>query len=345
MVMIEQERTQSNDFVFMALFARMDNIAMAAGVSVLFALGLACATAVLLLLGAPPGVPIGPNLSALGNILPGYQVTWFGALIGAAWASLIGAITGFLIATFWNFAHIVFTGLSALSYPHLNTDPAHRQSRQSKCKTASAKSEPINGQLLSAAVRLNVWISALGVGLGLGLLLFLGTNLSVVLSQRPGRYLNLLGVFMPGYSASIGGAWVGLLWGTIYGAISGAALSWLYARSLGGRLPTLVTWDNDSIRQLRPPTLHISGHALGIALGAVAALQIVLATSWLVLRGTADQSIHAKLLANYLPGYTVSLQGSLLGGLELFLLVYLSSVLVGETYNVVTRYRRKGEVK
>jgi hypothetical protein len=27
---------------------------------------------------------------------------------------------------------------------------------------------------------------------------------------------------MPGYSASIGGAWAGLLWGAIYGAISGA---------------------------------------------------------------------------------------------------------------------------
>ena len=340
--MVEQERTQSNDFVFMALFARMDNVAMAAAVSVLFALGLACATAVLLLLGAPPGVPIGPNLSALGNILPGYKVTWLGALIGAAWASLIGAITGFLIATFWNFAHVVFTGLSALSHPRQITNPANRQS---KCKTVSAESKPINEQLLSAAVRLNVWISALGVGLGLGLLLFLGTNLSVLVSQRPGRYLNLLGVFMPGYSASIGGAWIGLLWGTIYGAISGAALSWLYARSLGARLPTLVTWDNDSIRQLRPPTLHISGHALGIALGAVAALQIVLATSWLVLRGTADQSIHAKLLANYLPGYTVSLPGSLLGGLELFLLVYLSSALVGEIYNAVTRYRHQGEVK
>ncbi len=342
MLMIEQERTQSNDFVFMALFARMDNIAMATAISVLFALGLACATAVLLLLGAPPGVPIGPNLSALGNILPGYKVTWLGILIGAAWAGLIGAITGFLIATFWNFAHVVFTGLSALSYPRQVSGPAHRQS---KYKTVSAKSELINGQLLSAAVRLNVWISALGVGLGLGLLLFFGTNLSVVLSQRPGRYLNLLGVFLPGYSASIGGAWVGLLWGTIYGAISGAALSWLYARSLGARLPTMVTWDNDSLRQLRPPTLHISSHVLGIALGAVAALQIVLATSWLVLRGTADQSIHAKLLANYLPGYTVSLQGSLLGGLELFLLVYVSSAFVGEIYNAVSRYRHKGEVK
>src|SRR5262249_49547923 len=155
-------------------------------------------------------------------------------------------------------------------------DPAHRQS---KCKTVSAKSEPINEQLLSAAVRLNVWISALGVGLGLGLLLFLGTNLSVVLSQRPGRYLNLLGVFMPGYSASVGGAWLVLFGGLFCGAMPGPALSWFYARSLGARLPPLVRWNNDSIRQLRPPILHISGHALGIALGAVAALQIVLATS------------------------------------------------------------------
>src|SRR5260370_4049167 len=138
---------------------------------------------------------------------------------------------------------------------------------------------------------------------------------------------------MPGYSASIGGAWVGLLWGTIYGAISGAALSWLYARSLGARLPTLVMWDNDSIRQLRPPTLHISSHALGIALGAIAALQIVLATSWLLFRGPADQSIHAKLLANYLPGYTVSLHGSLLGRPAPFLIAYLSSALGGHTYH------------
>src|SRR5262249_21541393 len=92
MVMIEQERTQSNDFIFMALFARMDNIAIAAAVSLLFALGLPGATAVLLLLGASPGVPIGPNLSASGNILPGYSVTWLGSLIGAAWAGFIGAI-------------------------------------------------------------------------------------------------------------------------------------------------------------------------------------------------------------------------------------------------------------
>jgi hypothetical protein len=340
--MIEQEQAQSNDdFVFMALFARMDTVAIAAALALLFALWLAGATAILLLLGAPPGVAIGPNLSALSNILPGYSVSWLGSLIGAAWAGVIGAVTGFLIAAFWNFAHIVFTGLSALSYRRQITSPVRPRSEPG---TASLKSDSTDGQLLSAAVRLNVGISALGVGLGLGLLLFLGTNLTVALSQRPGRYLNLLGVFMPGYVASVSGAWVGLLWGAIYGAISGGALAWLYARSLGARLPAQVMWDDASVRQLRPPLLRISSHALGIGLGAVAALQLVFATVWLVLRGTADESVHAKLLSNYLPGYTVTLQGSLLGGLELFLLVYLSSALVGETCNAVTRYRHEGEV-
>ena len=66
---------QSEEFVFMALFARMDTVAMAAAIAILFALGLAGATVVLLLQGAPPGVAIGRNLSALGNILPGYSLS------------------------------------------------------------------------------------------------------------------------------------------------------------------------------------------------------------------------------------------------------------------------------
>jgi hypothetical protein len=330
------EQAQSDDFVFLALFARMDTVAMAVAIALLFAIGLSGATAVLLLEGAPPGVAIGPNLSALGNILPGYSVSWMGSLIGATWAGVIGAVTGYLIATFWNFTHAVFTGLAALSYPRQRASAVRPLP-----ETVPLQSDSTVGQLLSAVVRLNIYITAIGVGLGLGLLLFMGTNLSLALSQHPGRYWNLLGIFMPGYSATISGAWVGLLWGTIYGAISGSALAWSYARSLGARIEAQVIWDNVSLRQLRPPFLQISSHALGISLGAIAALQLIIATAWLVLRGTADKSVHAKLLHHYLPGYTVTLQGSLLGGLELFLLVYLSSALAGEMYNVVTRYRHK----
>lgn len=81
----------------MALFARMDTIAVAVAFAVVFAIGRGTATAVLLLQGAPEGVPIGGNLSALKDFPPGYSVTWPGVLIGAAWAGPIGAILGFVL--------------------------------------------------------------------------------------------------------------------------------------------------------------------------------------------------------------------------------------------------------
>ena len=61
-----------------------------------------------------------------------------------------------------------------------------------------------------------------------------------------------------------------------------------------------------------------SGNALGIGLGALMALQLFVTTNWLVLRGTAPYSKNAALLSQYLPGYTVSFAGSLVGALELF---------------------------
>lgn len=334
MVIALRDQVDSDDLMLMALFARMDTVAMSIAVAAVFALGLALATAVLLVQGAPEGVPIGPNLSALGNILPGYSVTWPGVFVGAACAGVIGAITGFFAATIWNFAHIVFLGLVALERP--------RQVMSSPGQEGSVSEDR---KLFSAAARLNVAIAAVGAGLALGLLLFLATHISLGVANRPGRYLNLLGVFMPGYSASPVGAWLGLLWGFIYGGASGAAIAWFYVRNLGANLSRLVIWDETAVRGLRAPVLRISGNALGIAVGAVAAVQLVLSTLWLVLRGTADESGHAKLLSHYLPGYSVSFPGSLLGGLEFFVFLYLFALLVAVTYNAIAFRREGGEHK
>lgn len=342
MVMALREQADSDDLLLMALFARMDTVAMSIAVAVVFALSLALATTVLLLQGAPEGMPIGTNLSALGNILPGYSVTWPGVFIGAAWAGVIGAIAGFLAATIWNFAHLVFLGFLALDRPRQATS-SPRQATLSTARPLGSVSE--EQRLFSAAARLNVAISALGAGVALGLLLFVATHVSIGVANHPGRYLNLLGIFMPGYSASSVGAWFGLLWGLIYGGVFGGAIAWFYVRSLGANLPRLVIWDETAARGLRPPVLRISSHALGMAVGAIAAIQLVLSTLWLVLRGTADQSVHAKLLSHYLPGYSVSVSGSLLGGLELFLFLYLFALLVGATYNAIAFRREGGEHK
>jgi hypothetical protein len=342
MVMALREQADSDDLLLMALFARMDTVAMSIAVAVVFALSLALATAVLLLQGAPEGMPIGTNLSALGNILPGYSVTWPGVFIGAAWAGVIGAIAGFLAATIWNFAHVVFLGFLALDRPRQATS-SPRQATLSTARPLGSVSE--EKRLFFAAARLNVAISALGAGVALGLLLFVATHVSIGVANHPGRYLNLLGIFMPGYSASSVGAWFGLLWGLIYGGVFGGAIAWFYVRSLGANLPRLVIWDETAARGLRPPVLRISSHALGMAVGAIAAVQLLLSTLWLVLRGTADESVHAKLLSHYLPGYSVSVPGSLLGGLELFLFLYLFALLVGATYNAIAFRREGGEHK
>jgi hypothetical protein len=334
-----QAQDQPGNLALMALFARMDTIAMAIAIALVSAMGLAGATAVLLLSGAPAGVPIGPNLSALGNLLPGYSVSWLGCLVGGAWAAVIGSIAGFFAATCWNFVHIVFLGAAALSYEPRRGALLGQERGQVRPVAANSADR----YLLSKVVRLNIWISALGVGVSLGLLLFLATMASIAVSNHPGRYLNLMGVFMPGYSASSRGAWFGLFWGLVYGALSGGAVAWLYARSLGARLPELVKWDDPAVRLLRLPVLRISGHALGITLGLLAALQLVLATLWLVVRGTAGQSVHAQLLSHYLPGYTVSWQGSLVAGLELFALIYLFSALTAGIYNFVIGIRGKGD--
>jgi hypothetical protein len=335
-----REEANSNNLTLRGLFARIDTRAMAVAVAIFFALGLALATAVLLAQGAPEGVPIGGNLSALGNIFPGYTVSWPGVLVGALWAGLVGALIGFLIATVWNFTHLVFLGLLALDYPRRK--PLSHTLRDQPRPVAAASEEQ---RLFAAAARLNVAVTAIGAGLASGLLLFLATLISLEVAERPGRYLNLLAVFMPGYSASSVGAWFGLLWGLIYGGICGGGVAWLYVRSLGANLPRLVMWDETSVRGLRPPVLRISSFALGIALGAVAAIQLILSTLWLVLRGTADESVHAKLLSHYLPGYTVSAYGSVLGGVELFLILFIFAWIVGATYNAMASRREGGKHK
>jgi hypothetical protein len=66
------------------------------------------ATAVLLLKGAIVGGPVGPHLALLSIYLPGYRVSWAGAIVGAGYFWLIGAVLGFVFAALWNLTHQVY---------------------------------------------------------------------------------------------------------------------------------------------------------------------------------------------------------------------------------------------
>jgi hypothetical protein len=94
--------------ILMAAFARFDPVALAVALGSVFALLLFIATAALLLQG---GEVVGPHLSLLGIYLPGYDVSWIGGFIGAAYFWVIGAAVGASIAILWNMTHYIYVAV------------------------------------------------------------------------------------------------------------------------------------------------------------------------------------------------------------------------------------------
>ena len=206
-------------------------------------------------------------------------------------------------------------------------------------------SPPIDETLLHATVKWNTLLFAGICGLMGALTLLIMTYVSLNRGlPDPGHYLNLLGVFLPGYRVSVGGAWIGFLWGGLVGAVSGAIIYRIYALSIRQQVADYFAGDK-SEHALEYAVMEIYGHFLGLALGGIAALGLLITTNWLVVRGTADESIHAALWSHYLPGYSVSFTGSIAGAAEIFVIVYLFCLLLGVIYNQVMTLRQKGSTK
>ena len=100
--------TDTDKAILMAAFAKMDAIALAIALGSTWAFLLLAATVALLLKGAPEGAEVGQHLGLIGIYLPGYEVSWSGALIGAAYAWLLGAVLGFVLAVLWNLTHYLY---------------------------------------------------------------------------------------------------------------------------------------------------------------------------------------------------------------------------------------------
>lgn len=198
----------------------------------------------------------------------------------------------------------------------------------------------LDEKLLHATIKLNTALFAVVCGLMAGVSLLLITYVSLNRGlPDPGHYLNLLGFFMPGYNVSVKGAWIGLLWGGVIGALAGAVIYRIYARGIRQQVLDYFA-HNKSEYDLDYAVLRLHGHSLGLAVGGMVAIGLIATTNWLVLRGTADESVHAALLAHYLPGYSVSFVGSLVGALEVLIIAYLFCVLLAAIYNRVHQFRR-----
>ena len=198
-----------------------------------------------------------------------------------------------------------------------------------------------NSELLHAVVKMNTMLLAIVFGLVCGVGLYGITYMSLLRGlPDPGSYLNLLGVFLPGYSVSHAGAFIGLLWGALIGAVLAAVFYRIYARGIP-RLVEEYLQDGSIGDDMLSKSLRMGGHSLGLAIGIVFAGGLIITTNLLVLRGTAEASVHAQLLVHFLPGYDINLIGSLIGALDLFIVVYLLSRLFSLIYNGIVTFRSK----
>jgi len=206
--------------------------------------------------------------------------------------------------------------------------------------SAEADSNGITDRdVLAASLRFNTIVFSVIVGLFAGVtLLALGLAAQY---DRPhiGLAVVLMSIFLPGYGIGASRALVGFLWGFVLGGLLGAGVYRLNARRVLERIDDLMIEDGVTDEFPRA-VLKLDGASLALAIGGVGALGLVATTNILVARGTAGQSVHARLLAEFLPGYTVSVTGSLIGAIELFVLLYVVTRAFAAVYNALARWRR-----
>ena len=205
------------------------------------------------------------------------------------------------------------------------------------------QAQGVNLKLLNAAIRFNALMLGITAGTLAAVVIYIATHASIAKwGDASGNYLGLLAIFFPGYSVTSGGAWVGAFWAFVYFGTCSWLSYRLYGRVLGTRVADIllsaVPTENPV---LKPSVLRLHGYSLGLAIGAIAALGLFCSTTWLVIRGTADESVHAALFSNYIPGYSVSLLGGLVGALELFAFVFLGSILLAAVYNKIVEIRHR----
>ncbi len=212
-----------------------------------------------------------------------------------------------------------------------------------KMQAANQSIHGVNLKLLNAAIRFNALMLGFTAGTLAAVVIYFATHISLAKwGDYSGNYLGLLAIFFPGYSVSESGAWVGAFWAFVYAGTFSALSYRLYGRVLGTRIADIllstVPTENPV---LKPSVLRLHGVSLGAAIGVMAGLSLFFSTSWLVVRGTADESVHAALFSNYIPGYSVSIPGALLGAVELFLMVFVACLLLASVYNKIVEVRHQ----
>lgn len=168
-------------------------------------------------------------------------------------------------------------------------------------------------------VSARAWGIATGLLLGTGV--FVATAILVIKGgEDVGSHLGRLGAVFPGYDVT----WVGSLVGFVYAFVVGYALG----RLLAPRRPLERSAQGTLGRHLR-----LNGNAWGWAIGLLLGLGLFGATNVLVVRGGDHPGELLSHLAVWLPGYSVTFVGSLIGLIWLVVLGNVVGRAIGGVYN------------
>lgn len=200
----------------------------------------------------------------------------------------------------------------------------------------------LDEELLHSTIKLNTILSAAISG-GLASFVFGLVTAVALFSHKEAftGFLNILGCLFPGYRVSIGGIFIGLFWAMVYGAILGGSLYQLYAAGIRREVEERLASGMVNAESLNHVVVRISGHRLGLASGIVASIALVIATNYVAAFGETAEINSAQLLSNYLYGYTTSFSGSLMGAVQILVLVYGLSNLFALVYNGVAGHSRR----
>jgi hypothetical protein len=93
--------------------------------------------------------------------------------------------------------------------------------------------------------------------------------------------------------------------------------------------------------ELERALARLNERAWGIAMGLLLGLGLLIATLFLVIKGGQNVGAHLGLLGIFLPGYRVSVLGSLIGFMYAFVIGYAFGRMIGLIYNWLSVPSRK----
>jgi len=94
-----------------------------------------------------------------------------------------------------------------------------------------------------------------------------------------------------------------------------------------------MTPTDEETRALRATLARLNARAWGIAIGLLLGGGLLVATLVLVIRGGPNMGQHLVLLRVYLPGFSVSVGGGLIGFIYGFVVGYALGRIIGTVYN------------